>query len=723
VTTASGDSSGVGSVTGTAGSAVGSLLGGATTTSTTSSQSQLGNLPINPQWLVNTLQRASTTTSVKNNLTSNAIALRNQADAQWAAAEAKWKAHQGPEPNPLAKQEYLVVWSAKQNAADVYGKELGELVTNATINPEGLADFLNPQFLPGLDGFQVVDARKLNINGTPNEDYGNVVNFVQLPLPWGVETEAHHMQYEWQNGQPIIAGGLFNDTAFVLGVNDIPNMKLENIIPPQDHLGGSIPDAFDEIGNTGTYIGTWMGGPAANFGGSPGEVVSFTPDKTKGLVQASETPAGNVGGVEAGNANGVPEPCTIREGEPLETCANPHGIQIRQDLDTMVTADYAEPREIVLDPVKPFDQYAFRPTVRIWNTKDPVHPKLVSVAHMPQGPQDPANRGHGQIGIMEDAKTWPDATRYKGGLQSKGFFSESMCGGGIFFTPNVTKLKGDSSSQWKEVFNDAVPEVQATGGKFTDEPGGCDGGSWVQVAPNNRMLFHTIIGRTPTSDNYYDQGAVKLVYDVDISKLIKDAQTGKVICDLSNGIHTDGIDLTGMQVLHDLQEGKQVADCPKLISTLVVNDPTTGGPHWAALDTASIDPNGVPYRLAFSDYFVARSGVDGDHIMYTVNIGPGGKLSYDDDFRDVATGSLGVDFNRRNWPGSPDAGFYKPHSMLWVCPPNVCPITPQITPRSVVDGTANATRVKTKVRRKRAGTQELASKRKTTAKRHAAARA
>ena len=655
---------------------------------------QGGDLPIDPQWLANTLQRASTTTSVQNNVTPDAIARRNQADAAWTAAEAKWKAHKGPEPNPLAKQEYLVTWSAKQNAADVYGKELGELVTNATINPEGISEFLDPQFLPGLDGFQVIDGRKLNIDGTPNPDYAKVVNFVQLPMPWGVETEAHHMQYEWENGQPIIAGGLFNDTAFVLGVKDIPNMSLQNIIPPQAHLGGSIPDAFDEIGHTGQYVGTWMGGPAANYGGSPGEVISFKPDPTKGLVQANEVSAGSVGGVENGNANGVPEPCTPREGEPLETCANPHGIQIRQDLDRMVTADYAEPREIVLDPVKPVDPYAMRPTVRIWDTSAPLSPKLVSVAHMPQGPQDPANRGHGQIGIMEDAKTWPNATRYHGGLASKGFFAESMCGGGIFFTPDVTKLHGDSSSQFKEVFNDAVPEVNATGGKFLDEPGGCDGGSWVQVAPNNRLLFHTVIGRAPVSDNYYDQGEVKLVYDVDISKLIKDAQSGKVTCDLSNGIHTDGYDLTGMQALNALEEGKQIADCPRLISTLVVNDPTTGGPHWAALDDNSIDNNGVPYRLAFSDYFVARSGVDGDHIMYLVDVSPTGVLSYDNTFRDEDTGSLGVDFNRRDWPGSPDAGFYKPHSMLWVCPPGVCPITPQVTPRSVVAGHAAQARKK-----------------------------
>jgi hypothetical protein len=510
------------------------------------------------------------------------------------------------------------------------------------------------------------------------------VNFVQLPLPWGVETEAHHMQYEWLNGEPVIAGGLFNDTTFILSAKDIPNLTLQNIVPPQDTPNGTIPDAYDAVGD-GRFIGTYMGGPEANFGGSPGEVVTFKPDAKKGLVLESETPGGNIGGVLTGNANGVPEPCTVREGRPLGTCANPHGIQIRQDLKRMVTADYAEPREIVLDPIKTADKYAFRPTVRIWDTSNPAKPKLVSVAHMPNGPIEPAQRAHEQYGIMEDAKTWPDATRYKGGLKSKGVFAGSMCGGGIFFTPDVTKLKGDSSNDWVQVWNDGLSELAAgSDSKFLDEPGGCAGGAWHQVAPNNRILFRSVQGRVPLADNYFDQGQVKLVYDIDISKLIKSARDGHVTCDLSRGVDLDGDgkkDLTGMQVFQKIAKGQQVADCPRLISTLVVHDPTSGGPHWAALDNHSVDQKGVPYRLAFSDYFVARSGIDGDHRLYTVNISPKGKLSYDDDFRDEKTGALGVNFNRRDWPGSPDAGFYKPHSMIWVCPPGICPATPQITPR------------------------------------------
>jgi hypothetical protein len=637
-----------------------------------------GDLPLDPQWLSNTLQRAATVGEVKNNTIAGAIERRDKATAEWRAAQAA-----GKRPNPLAKPEYVVVWSAKQNAGDVYGKELGLLVSNATVNPQGLADMLNPQFLPGLDGFQVIDGRKLNVDGTKNPDYGKVVNFVQLPLPWGVETEAHHMQYEWRDGQPIVAGGLYNDTTFVLGAKDVPNLELQNIIAPQDTPLGTIPDAYDAVGD-GRFIGTYMGGPEANFGGSPGAVAVFKPDAEKGLVLESETPAGNVQGIIGGNAGGVPEPCSVRESRPLGTCANPHGIQIRQDLARMITADYAEPREIVLDPIKPVDKYAFRPTVRIWDTSEPAKPKLVSVAHMPNGPAETAQRAHQQYGIMEDAKTWPGAEKYKG-IASKGVFAGSMCGGGIFFAPDVTALKGDSSKEFKQVWNDGLSQLAASNGagEFLDEPTGCNGGAWHQVSPSNKILFRSVQGRLPLSDNYFDSGAQKLIYDVNIAPLIRSARDGSVDCDLSRGIHSGGLDLTGMEVFKKLAAGEKVADCPRLIDTLIVKDPTTGGPHWGALDNHSVDQNGVPWRLAFSDYFVSRTGVDGDHRLYTVTVSPKGKLAYDKSFRDEKTGAIGVNFNRRNWPGSPDAGFYKPHSMLWVCPPAVCPEGADISQRSV----------------------------------------
>jgi hypothetical protein len=637
----------------------------------------LGDLPINPAWLANTLGRAVDIGSVKNNLTDGAIANRDKAVAEWKAAQAAYKAGTGPQPDPLAKPEYNVVWSSKQNVADVHADVISKFIQASTVNPQGLLDLLNPQFLPGLDGFQVIDLRQKNLDGTDNPDFAKVVNFVQLPLPWGLENEAHHMQYQWEDGDPILAGGLFTGTTHVLDPKDIPNLTLLNEIPVTETPGGSIADAYEK-GEDGRFYLTLMGGPLANFGGSPGEIVTFKPDAKKGMVVESESPAGRAlaGGLKlAKNPGGIPEPCSLRESRPLGTCANPHGIEFRTDLGVGVTADYAEPREIVLDPVKTIDKYAFRPTIRSWDIggAQAHKPRLIGVAHVPNGPLEPAQRAHEQYGIMEDAKTWPDASKYTGGLESKGLFAGSMCGGGIFFVPDITKAKGDFSDQVVQVWNDGLSIVQTPQGKGVDEPGGCAGGAWHQVAPNNRILFRSVQGRNPASDNYFDQGQAKMVYDIDISPLIKSAQDGSVDCDLSRGIHKDGLNLTGIQLFNKLAQGQTVADCPKLISALAVNDITSGGPHWGAIDNHTIDQNGVPWRLTFSNYFVSRTGVDGDHRFYNVDVAPDGKLSYNDAFRDEKTGALGVNFNRRDWPGSPDAGFYKPHSEIWVCPPGICP--------------------------------------------------
>jgi hypothetical protein len=680
-----------------------------------------GDLPISPEWLANTLSRATTTTSVKNNTSPEDLASRDKATAEWKAAQAAFRAGKAKQPDPRAKPEYSVVWSSKNNVADVNADVISAFVQASTVNPQGLADLLNPQFLPGLDGFQVIDERKLNVDGTPNSTYGKVVNLVQLPLPWGVENEAHHMQYQWEDGDPIFAGGLFTGTTFVLDPSDIPNLKLKNIIAPTEYPQGTIADAYEKNAD-GRFVLTLMGGPLADFGGSPGALATFKPDAQKGAVLESVVPAGNIGGIATGNAGGIKEPCSVREARPLGTCANPHGIEFRPDLGVGITSDYAEPREIVLDPVKTVDKYAFRPTIRSWDITNSSKPRLIGVAHVPNGPLEPAQRAHEQYGIMEAAKTWPDAKKKYGGIDAKGVFNGSMCGGGVFYTPDITKAKGDFSSQIKQVWNDGLSQILMNGevGKYTDEPGGCAGGAWHQVTPNNRLLFRAVQGRNTGSDNYFDQGQKKMIYDLDISPLTRSAQDGTVDCDLSRGIHTGGLNLTGIQLFNKLAKGEKVADCPVLVDTLEVHDITSGGPHWAALDNHSFDQNGVPWRLTFSDYFVSRTGVDGDHRFYTVDVTPEGRLSYDDDFRDEKNGSLGVGFNRRNWPGSPDAGFYKPHSMVWVCPPGVCAENQPPAVRGVAKKAAAKKAALTA--KQRAAARRQAAARKRAAARRAAAR-
>ena len=106
-------------------------------------------------------------------------------------------------------------------------------------------------------------------------------------------------------------------------------------------------------------------------------------------------------------------------------------------------------------------------------------------------------------------------------------------------------------------------------------------------------------------------------------------------------------------------------------SVLAVPDGTSGGPHWGALDNFRRTSNGTfaettaLSRLAFSDYFVARTGVDGNHKVCIATIGSNGKLTLDRSFIDENEGTPCVDFDRTNWPHGKE-GNAKPHSEMFV---------------------------------------------------------
>jgi len=597
-----------------------------------------------PEATARSLQAINSTSGVPDvvqNLVPGALAARDAATAAYRAA--------GPAADPLSKPEYIVVWAGKMTPGDVSGSNMARF-SSGSVSPEDMAELAGVGMKPGLDAMIVVDGRRHNADGSMSESYGKIVNFVQVPPPFGIEGEPHHLQYDWEDGQPIVAGGLFNDVTTVWDVSRIPEIRLTNVIRPEETPLGTVPDAYDFLPD-GRAVGTYMGGPDFNYAGSPGSVVVFKPDAQKGLVFESETPAGSPGAIDSANPGGVPEPCSPVEAKPVGTCANPHGIQIRGDLGRMVTADYAEPRELVTDPVKPYKPGTFRPTVRIWDVTAPAEPKLVSVAHMPRGPEAFSD-GHGNIAIMETAKTHGPA---------KGFFAGASCGGGIFFTPDVTALRGDSSRDWTEVFDDDMAVAQTPGENHGAD---CVGGSWHQVSQDNHFLFRTVMGRNPGSTGSFDTGTTKLIYTLDISPLIASAADGHVDCSLDTPA--------------EIRRGRgDEADCPRLVSVLPVDDRSNGGPHWGAIDNHSLTPTGGPTRLVFSNSFVARTGVDGNHRLYMVDVDPAtGALSYDQSFADEKDGVLGVAFNRRNWPNHPDAGFYKPHAMVWVCPPGVCPTSP-----------------------------------------------
>jgi hypothetical protein len=146
-----------------------------------------------------------------------------------------------------------------------------------------------------------------------------------------------------------------------------------------------------------------------------------------------------------------------------------------------------------------------------------------------------------------------------------------------------------------------------------------------------------------------------MVYTLDISKLL--ASGGSPQCSIDK--------------ISEVYDGGAQHDCPTLAGVLDLPDGTSGGPHWGTLDDFARHSDGTysettdVRRIAVSNYFVARSGVDGDHKVCMVNVSPSGALSLDTSFRDEHEGTPCVDFNRTVWPQG-NTGNAEPHSELFV---------------------------------------------------------
>jgi hypothetical protein len=535
--------------------------------------------------------------------------------------------------------EYLLVWAGDVNVADNTVDQLVDRVTHIGVNLERLINVELPDLLPGQDFLAVVDA------DPTSSTYGKVVNTVTLsPL---VENEPHHMQYIWHKGQRIYAGSLYLDTTYVFDIDQLPLVKLSGVNLPTDTLCGSVPDAYWVL-NDGTAYGTYMGGPdipgpclytngetriGNGFAGTPGSVVRIG---TEGQTLA-EVPADTNTPVDRDPVRCPGVPTTV------PSCANPHGIQVREDLNLMVTSDYAEPKNVpIADPIQPIDANIFRDTVRIWDITDRNNPRVVNVSAMPDGPRRERNPGHEEPrGIMETTVT--------NRPEHRGAFASSMCGGVIYYTPDISL----PDPVWREVFDDttAAKEIDPNVG----EGAGCDGGGWVQTSGDDRYLYHAVIGRGPGSLGEADTGTAKMVFALDIQDL------------LASGTGFE----CNIDTLAEVYDGGAEADCPKLVDALEIPDNTSGGPHWGALDNFEKQRDGTyrevraEKRIAVSNYFVALSGVDGNHKVNMLDIAEDGTLSFDTKFRDENEGTVGIDFNRTVWPHG-RTGAAKPHSSLFV---------------------------------------------------------
>ena len=530
------------------------------------------------------------------------------------------------------RPEYLIVWAGDSNVADTVIPDIKNL-------PGSLSNTIDHvrNALPGPDFMAVIDATK----GSPS--YGKVVNTATVgPL---VENEPHHMQYVWHKGEKIYAGGLFSAATYVFDVSRLPALTLSGISLPTATACGSVPDAYWVL-KDGTAYATYMGGPVApgpcryshgevrtgnGFGGTPGEVVRFG-THGQDLVQA---PAA----VE--HSENFKNWCDNLPQVGPSSCANPHGIQLREDLHTMVTSDYAEPRNIILDPIKAPTPFLRRSSIRTWDISDLSHPRVKSVSFLQPGPRAvPSDPLHWENrAIMETT-----VTNLPG---HKGAFAESMQGGAVYYTSDITS----AHPYWREVLDDWAGDKLLKGGGS----GSGDNAGWIQTSPDDKTVYHAIVGRQKGTLGSSDPGTAGGILAIDVSKLV--AAGDHAQCEI--------------KTLKDARDGGG-RDCPTIRSTVTINPNTpAGGPHWGALDNLQLGHDGYyhetdqPRRIASANYFVARTGLDGDHKVCMTNIDKDGKLSLDTSFRDEITEQPCISFNRKNWPHGA-FGDAKPHSMLFV---------------------------------------------------------
>ncbi|WP_320066135.1 hypothetical protein [Micromonospora sp. RTGN7] len=529
---------------------------------------------------------------------------------------------------PRAPREWLLAWAGDENP--VTGGTAGRAAGghHATAGAAGDPDFL-----------AVIDATK----GSP--EYGRVVNTVTMSPVVG--NEPHHLQYIWHKGQKLYAAGLFSDITYVLDASRLPQIRLVGINLPADTPCGSLPDASWVLRDGTAYV-TYMGGPDVagpcrysngevrngnGFGGTPGEVVRIGPDGRTLAEAPADFPTG-----------GSPETCkSIPQVQPA-TCANPHGVQVREDLNLMVVSDFAEARNYLDPSSEVVDPYLLRDTVRIFDISNRNRPRLRSVAHLPEGPRVD------QLPAFSEPRMVMETT-VTNQRRHKGAFVSTMAGGAIFYTPDITA----PNPRWQEIFDDTTAyRAFDTTGLLT---GSNSGGSWLQTSLDDRYLFHAVMGSDPRQPRDVNSG---MLYVLDIQKLLAAGKDARCRIDTVAEVSAGGVE----------------PDCPALLGVVPLRDavsPLLGvGPHWGAIDHFGRAPGlGGKLRdqdridrVATSNYFLAQSGIDGDHRVCLIDIADDGRPALDNTFRDEYADEPCVSFNRAWWPHGA-TGNARPHGVLF----------------------------------------------------------
>jgi hypothetical protein len=450
-------------------------------------------------------------------------------------------------------------------------------------------------------------------------------------LPSDILNEAHHMTDDLVTGPHgevyLYVAGLISANIFRCDVADPLHISPCQLVVDTRKVRNFAGTDDLKILPNGNLIATYMGSKGLT---TPGGLVEFTPDGTV----VAEYAAAKAGG-----------PVRYRPGVTgqMDTglLAHPHGIDLRPDLDLLITSDYADPLSLATST--PTDQHQdLGTTVRMWQLSN-LAGGPQKIIQMPDGPRVEPNPIHEEPeGLMQVVLTRQP--------HHKGTFVASMCGGAIFYTPDIT-----------------VPHPPF---REVSDFGPCTGASVFILTSDDRFLIVPVAGVQSPGDPVFERDYAgehtRRVAVLDLQALLQARH--KVQC----GPPTVIQDSQGYTASF-MGPNNGAADCPILAGVVHVdsqkNFATHGGPHFVVLDQHE-------RRMAFSNYFVdlnsfglPGTGSGGDDKICMATLLSDGQVALDGRFRDELTDTVCVDFDRPtsyHWPNRGTTGHAKPHAMIFI---------------------------------------------------------
>lgn len=485
---------------------------------------------------------------------------------------------------------------------------------------------------------------------------------VSVPTPPGVGNEAHHLPSFVPAGcSSLLANGLFTDSWFTFDLSDALEPKLAGLVMDAQTVG-TLP-GFGAVLPNCEALGAETSGPLM---GPHGTIIRIDASGSAVLEEraASRIPTDVActtqwDTVAAPTKPGGPFTRKTRADDCLP--ANPLGLSVRPDLETLLTSDYADPARLALPTAPTSDVGKF--TVRhhaldaacTGPTAPPPATRCIGpprVVVLPGGPRQEVNEAHEENVAVEGLATThpggrlnPTGTTPARYLPSRGGFAATSCGGALYYAPDIAA----PHPRWQEVFDfSAANEAVRPGSRIAAS---CVGGGGLLLSPDNRYVIASIIGRqpgqrtAPIGTATDARGFPGMIVALDVQRLVRAGTM--VTCSID---HPD-----------EVWTGGAEADCPTIASIHVVEDPTSGGPHDLALDY----PNGG-LRLAYFNYFVSETGIGGDLRACVLRFHdgrllPDHRFPAEVDGQQPATGC--ISFDRADWPADrgPGAGPAKPH--------------------------------------------------------------